>query len=90
MKVRDWENHPAYSLMRNIDPTIFVQSEIMTDQEKENHPKHETIGGYLKTIPLKEAWANFWHNLKEKDKQHFTTLENFDAVVFEEITGVKI
>lgn len=90
MKVRDWENHPAYSLMRNIDPTIFVQSEIMTDQEKENHPKHENIGGYLKTISLKEAWANFWHNLKKQDKQHFITLENFDTEVFEEITGVKI
>ena len=77
-------------MMYNIDPTIWVQSEIMTDEEKKAHPHHEVIGGYLRTISMKEAWANFWGNLTEENRKVFTTLENFDADIFEEITGIKV
>lgn len=90
MTVREWEQHPARNLMYNLDLTVFVKSDIMTDEEKEENPKHETIGGYLKTIPYKEAWSNFWGNLSEDDKKHFTTLPNFDKEVFKEITGVEL
>lgn len=88
--VRDWENHRAVMLMSNLDPTIWVPSSMMTDAEKEAHPKHETTDGYLKTISLKEAWANMWGNLSDKDKAVFTTLPNFDAQKFFQITGIQV
>ena len=76
--------------MCNIEPTIFVQSEIMTQEEKDNHPKHETIGGYLKTISIHESWANMWGNLSEEKKQLFLNLPNFDSDKFKEITGLSL
>jgi hypothetical protein len=90
MSVKEWEQHECCQMMYAIDPVIWVPSSIMTDEEKAAHPKHETTEGYLKTIPLKEAWANFWHNLAEDKKQLFLNLENFDAAIFEEITGVNV
>lgn len=88
--VKDWERHKAVELMAAIDPTIWVPAHTMTDAEKEQHPKWETTEGYLKKIPIKEAWANAWNNWTDKNKQVFLTLPNFDAAIFEEITGIKI
>ena len=88
--VREWENHRAVKLMSNIDPTIWVPANIMTDEEKAAHPKWETTEGYLKTISMKEAWANMWHNLGNADKSVFLTLPNFNAEKFEKITGIKV
>lgn len=89
MTVREWENHPACQLMYSIDPTLWVPWSMMTDDEKKANPKYEASEGYTKAIPIKEAWKNFWHNLTDENKNHFTTLENFDAAIFEEITGIK-
>jgi hypothetical protein len=90
MTVKEWENSEACQLMYSIDPTIWVPMSMMTDEEKKAYPKYETTEGYLKTIPMKEAWANFWHNLSDSKKKLFTSLENFDPEIFEEITGIKI
>ena len=90
MTVREWEQHPACQLMYSIDPTIWVPSEMMSDEEKLANPKWETTEGYLKTIPMKEAWANFWGNLTDENKAHFYSIPNFDASIFEEITGIKV
>jgi hypothetical protein len=90
LTVKEWENHPACKLMYSINPTIWIPMSIMNDAEKAAYPKYETTEGYLKTIPMKEAWANLWGNLTEENKKHFTTLPNFDPAIFEEITGVKI
>ncbi len=76
--------------MNNIDPTIFVQESIMTDIEKTQYPKCATIGGYLKTISIHEAWANMWNNLPENKKQLFLELPNFDADKFKVITGITV
>lgn len=88
MRVREWENHEAVSIMRNLEPTIWVPESIMTDDEKERNPRYETTEGYLKTIPMKEAWANLWHNLTDEKKKVFTTLPNFSWEIFTEITGI--
>jgi len=88
--VKEWENHKAVDLMYKIDFTLWIPASIMTEEEKKAHPKYETTEGYLKTIPKHEAWANFWHNLSDDNKEVFTTLPNFDPSIFEEITGIKL
>ena len=90
MTVKEWENHPACQMMYSIDPIIWVYANSMTDEEKKANPKYETTDGYLKVIPMKEAWKNFWHNLTDANKKLFTSLENFDSATFFEITGIKI
>jgi hypothetical protein len=90
MNVLEWEQHRAIRLMNNIDTTIWVPFNIMTEQEKKDNPKAETTEGYLKTIPMKESWANMWANLSDDDKKVFTTLEHFDSNIFFEITGIRV
>ncbi len=90
MTVKQWEQTRACQLMFNIDPNIWVPGSLMSEHDKKNWPKWETTDGYLKTIPMKEAWSNFWGNLNDNDKAEFTSLENFDPTIFESITGIKV
>jgi hypothetical protein len=90
MSVREWEDHKAVRLMNSIDPTLWVPSGLMSEAEKAANPKHETTEGYLKTIPIKEAWKNAWGNWDEQTKLVFTSLPNFSADKFELITGIKV
>ena len=62
----------------------------MTDTEKAEHPEHEKTGGYLKTIPFKDACILMWDKLDDDEKKAVTEMPNFDADVFEEITGIKV
>ena len=47
------------------------------------------IGGMLKTFSYKDAWKEMWSILSAEDKKFFSTLPNFDAEIFEKITGIK-
>ena len=62
----------------------------MTDDEKKEVSGWETMGGYLKTMSYKEAWAEYWSRASEEDKQWFLNLPNFDAEIFKEITGIDV
>jgi len=77
-------------MSRLLNQCIWVASRQMTKKEKENNPNHETTEGYLKSVPLKEAWKNMWGNLDDESKSVFTTLPNFDAKKFKEITGISV
>ena len=62
----------------------------MTDEEKQGTPSHETTGGYLKTISMQEAWARAWAERGKSDLELLKALPNFDADIFEEISGIDI
>jgi hypothetical protein len=94
-KESDWthekfKNSNVFSLLCQIDTKMWVYENSMTNEEKEKYPSYKTSGGYLKDIPYKEAFQNKWHNWSEENKQEFKNLPNFDAEIFEEITGVKV
>lgn len=89
MLVRDWENSKAHQIMQNLETNIWVYENAMTDKEKEDYPSYKTTGGFLKTISLKEAWQNMWHNLSESNKKEFKKLPNFSWSIFTEITGIQ-
>lgn len=61
-----------------------------TDEEKAQDERKRLIGGELITIPYKEACANWWASLSEKDKVIIKTIPNFDANIFAEITGIDV
>lgn len=61
-----------------------------TDEEKAQGERKRLIGGELITIPYKEACANWWASLPEKDKAIIKTIPNFDANIFAEITGIDV
>ena len=61
----------------------------MTDEQKKSDPEFYR-GGYLKTYSWEEAWANYWRDSDEEEKQKVLNLPNFDAVIFKEITGIDV
>ena len=58
----------------------------MTPKEKEDHPHYRTTNGYLKTHTYQEAWTL----VPEVVINQIKKLANFDAKVFQEITGVEV
>jgi hypothetical protein len=91
MTVREWENSKAYQIMADhLNPNIWVPESLMSDKEKEENPSYKTSEGYLKTISLKESWANMWPQLSDENKKAFTSLPNFCSEKFKSITGIDV
>ena len=86
----DWYSHPAYRASSRLKVVEWRYWDEMTESERSKNKDAETCGGYLKKYGYKEAWANLWKNLDDDEKTSFKTLPNFDASIFEDITGIKI
>jgi len=80
----------VFRLLQDIDTKMWVDSSYMTEEEKKKFPAYITAVGYVKDIPYKEAFMNKWGNWSEENRNEFKRLPNFDAAIFEQITGVKV
>ena len=78
----DWLYEPS--------PTTWVASLNMTEQEKADHPSHETTGGYLRENDMKTEWRKAYESASEAEIQMVRDLPAFDYDVFEEITGLDL
>ena len=87
--VEEWDNAVKPDFIY-FNLTEWIKSEHMTDQEKKEHPSHETTGGYLKVYDYKEAWRKAWDSATDEDKELLFKLPNFDAEVFKEISGIDV
>ena len=58
-------------------PFVLTECTKYADEEKINN-------GY------KEACKNWWKNMSEENKEKVKSIPNFDAEVFEDITGIKV
>ena len=74
----------------NYENNWWIYSDNMTDEEKQQNPKYETTGGYLKSVDFKTACKMMWNNLSEGDKLEVKEIPNFDAEVFKDITGIEV
>jgi len=81
---------PVMSMCNKYTSNWWVFSATMTDEEKVAHPEHEITGGYLKTVDFKTACSHMWDDMTDEEKASFKTIPNFDAKVFEEITGIVV
>jgi hypothetical protein len=86
----DWNTYPIWSISNNFRITEWIKWEEMSEEDKKNHPEAYVRGGYLKKYTYHEEWGNFWETLSEEQRNLFKTLPNFDAGIFEEITGIKV
>ena len=73
--------------------TDWVPSSKMSHKEKERHPEYVKTGGYLKKYTYKEAFRKSFEAAKKKadwseQLEKLKSLPNFDAKIFEEITGI--
>ena len=88
----DWYGSRARRIMEGCPYSYsdYIPADDMTDEEKENHPEHKTIGGFVKiftaTTGDKQKW---WDNLSKEDKDEVKALPNFDADKFCKCVGIE-
>ena len=74
--------------------TEWVPARDMSQVEKEQHPEYAITGGYLKRYDYKEAFRKSFEEAKRlpdwpEQLKRLKSLPNFDAKIFEEISGIK-
>ncbi|MDD4181566.1 MAG: hypothetical protein PHE87_08050 [Victivallaceae bacterium] len=62
----------------------------MTNEEKSENPSCKTTGGFLRRISYKDAWRDWWKGASANDRLKIKNLPNFDATIFEDITGIDV
>ena len=89
---QDWMNSDARYILNQIPKNVveWVCSSDMTDEEKAEYSEHETTGGYLKVLDESECGQLWWDSLADRRKDVIRSLPNFDSIVFEEVTGIKV
>jgi len=69
----------------------WIPERNMTDDQKKADKDFHVKKGTLITRTYKEAWKLYWNKDSTKeDRQKFLDLPNFDAEIFEEITGINV
>ena len=88
----DWLDSDARYLLNQIpgDVLEYVWFGDMTDEERAEHPEAEVTGGYLKESHDSKTVQDWWDTLSEEQKKIIKSLPNFDAEIFEEITGIEV
>ena len=67
----------------------WIETKDMSSQEKKNWPGHKELGGFLRRLSYKDAWAVAWPNASQEFKDWVKNLPHFNADIFESITGLK-
>ena len=83
------EFYENYNIYMDIPLNRWIYKDDMTDSEKKEVTGWETMGGYLKTLPFKEA-CQIWWDENPDDHERFLTLPGFDETIFTEITGIEL
>ena len=90
--LRNWYSSEARYLLSKIKHNApeWICSDEMTDEEKKQYPEYKTTGGYLKKYDESECGQIWWSNLSNHEKDVIKGLPNFDAEIFEQVTGVNV
>lgn len=88
----NWSDSDARWLLNQIPRNVveWVYSADMTDEEKAEHPTHETTGGYLKVLDKSECSQLWWDSLSDSQKNIIRELPNFDPEIFKQCTGITV
>ena len=93
MKFSDWLECNARYILDSMpfDELVWINFSDMSYKEKEQNPKAEGAGGYLKPERVTREQRQQWYDaLSEDDKHEIKSIPNFDADIFEEITGIDV
>lgn len=86
----DWRASEACAILMSMpNGSRWVDADAVNKEEKAKHPEAETTGGYLKETDdaMRQEW---WDGLSDSAKATVKSMPNFDAEIFEKITGIKI
>ena len=92
VKKQDLECLPSIPFLR-FKLVEWIPEKHMLPEEKEQHPKYATAGGYLKKYAYKEAFRKSFENAKRlpdwpEQLKRLKALPNFNFKIFEEISGI--
>ena len=76
--------------IRHFKLSRWVETEHMTDEEKEDNPEHKVTGGFIENVPWVSAWREAYSMATEEDLEITRNLPNFDYDVFEKLTGLDL
>ena len=88
----DWYDSRARRIMEGCPYSYsnYIPADDMTDEEKEKHPEHKTIGGFVKVfVATAEDKQKWWDSLSKEDKDEVKNLPNFDADKFCKCVGIE-
>ena len=93
VKKQDLEYLPSIPFLR-FNLVEWIPEKHMLPEEKKQHPEYVTTGGYLKEYAYKEAFRKSFEEAKRlpdwpEQLGRLKALPNFDAKIFEEISGIK-
>ena len=89
---RKWLDSDARYLLDRIDKNVvdWIYEFDMSDEEKADNPTYKCTGGYLKVLDESECGQLWWNGLSECNRDIIKAIPNFDAEIFEQITGIKV
>jgi hypothetical protein len=89
---RKWLDSDARYLLNRIGKNVveWIYESDMSDEEKADNPTYKTTGGYLKVLDESECGQLWWNGLSERNRDIIRALPNFDAAIFEQVTGIKV
>lgn len=74
----------------NLPINYWVEKNQMSNEEKDKVVGWSEMGGYLKKLSYEEAWAKWWSEAKQEEKEKILNCKYFDAEIFKGITGIEI
>ena len=86
----EYNKQISYIRAKNFKLPIAKWVELKDLSKDEQTETAKQIGGLLKTLSYKDAWAEMWASLSSEDKNFFKTLTNYNQEIFTSITGIKI
>lgn len=88
----DWFTSAAKSVLDDFPRTSsrWVHLNNMTDEERKQHPECEVLGGFVRVSPPQQSAQMWYDNLCESYKNAIKALPNFNANIFEKITGIRV
>ena len=86
----EYDTQIKYLNAKNFKLPIAKWVEYKDLSKKEQTTTVKQLGGLLKTPSYEDAWKEMWNEINQEDRNFFKTLLNFDADIFEKITGIKI
>ena len=90
--LQDWFESRARKLLNQFDncPLKYIYFDDMTGEEKAAHPEAKTTGGYLKKRTTEDSARKWWAGLDDDERSVILGIPNFDADIFEKITGIDV
>ena len=75
--------------LRSARPSHWVSASDMSEDEKEENPDWDTVGGFPRNRSMKEAYAKAWAN-SDQDVEAVENILGFDRKIWIEITGLDL